>query len=179
MKRTLFAVILAGGSGTRFWPASRRLRPKQLLPLGPCAPDSLIGSTVARLSGLVDTKHILVATGAHLVDATRKELSQLPSSAFFAEPMARNTAPCIGWAASVIARTDPDAIVCVLPSDQHAVDADGFRAALAKAAEAADERRDHDDWDRSDPTRYGLRLHSAFSGKDTGSVRGRAFCGKT
>ncbi len=137
MKPTLFAVILAGGSGTRFWPASRRLRPKQLLPLGPCAPDSLIGSTVARLSGLVDTNRILVATGAHLVDATRKELSQLPASAFLAEPMARNTAPCIGWAASVIARTDPEAIVCVLPSDQHAVDAEGFRAALAKAAEAA------------------------------------------
>lgn len=137
MASEIFAVILAGGSGTRFWPASRRLRPKQLLPLGPSAPQSLIASTVARLEGLVPTSQILVATGLHLVEATRDELPQLGKEAFLAEPMAKNTAPCIGWAAKVVARTNPDAVVCVLPSDQHAVDAPGFRDVLAKAAEAA------------------------------------------
>lgn len=133
----IHAVILAGGSGTRFWPASRRLRPKQVLPLGPCAPQSLIASTVDRLRGLVEEDRILVATGAHLVEATQAELPELPASAFLAEPQARNTAPCIGWAASVVARKNPDAIVCVLPSDQHATDTEGFRRALTRAAEAA------------------------------------------
>ncbi len=135
--QNLFAVILAGGSGTRFWPASRRLRPKQLLPLGPSAPLSLIASTHARLAGLVKDENVFVATGAHLVEATRRELAALPASAFLAEPRARNTAPCIAWAARVIARRDPDAVVCVLPSDQHATDGEGFRRVLSQAAEAA------------------------------------------
>ncbi len=135
--RNLFAVILAGGSGTRFWPASRRLRPKQLLPLGPSAPHSLIASTHARLAGLLPDENVFIATGAHLVDATRKELPGLPETAFLAEPRARNTAPCIAWAARLIARRDPDAVVCVLPSDQHAADGEEFRRILVKAAEAA------------------------------------------
>ncbi len=135
--KNIFAVILAGGSGTRFWPASRRLRPKQLLPLGPSAPHSLISSTLDRLEGLISKDQVLVATGAHLVEATRQELASLPESSFLAEPQARNTAPCIAWAARVIARRDPDAIVCVLPSDQHASDPEEFRRVLARAADAA------------------------------------------
>lgn len=137
VKHNLFAVILAGGSGTRFWPASRRLRPKQLLPLGPSAPYSLIASTLERLSGLVPQDQVLVATGAHLVAATRAELPSLSEGAFLAEPSARNTAPCIAWAARVVARRDPDAIVCVLPSDQHATDPEDFRRVLSLAASAA------------------------------------------
>lgn len=136
-QKNLFAVILAGGSGTRFWPASRRLRPKQLLPLGPSAPLSLISSTMDRLSGLVPHNQVLVATGAHLVPATRAELSSLPEEAFLAEPRARNTAPCIAWAARVVARRDPNAIVCVLPSDQHASAPEEFRRVLSRAALAA------------------------------------------
>lgn len=135
--QNLFAVILAGGSGTRFWPASRRLRPKQLLPLGPSAPHSLIASTHARLAGLVPNENVLVATGVHLVEATRRELPGLLGSSFLAEPRARNTAPCIAWAARVIARQDPDAVVCVLPSDQHASNDEEFRRVLARAVDAA------------------------------------------
>lgn len=130
-------MILAGGSGTRFWPASRRHRPKQLLPLGPAAPHSLILSTVRRLGNLVKIEDVLIATGRHLLDATRVELPQLPESAFLAEPQARNTAPCIAWAAQVVALQDPDAIVCVLPSDQHAEDSDEFVRVLRRAGEAA------------------------------------------
>lgn len=136
-QQNLFAVILAGGSGTRFWPASRRLRPKQLLPLGPSAPHSLIASTLDRLTGLVPQDQVLVATGAHLVSATRAELPTLPEGAFLAEPRARNTAPCIAWAARVVARRDPNAVVCVLPSDQHASNPEEFRRVLARAAQAA------------------------------------------
>ncbi len=136
-EKNIFAVILAGGSGTRFWPASRRLRPKQLLPLGPSAPRSLIGATVERLAGLVDEQSILVATGKHLVEGTRAELPSLPHDAFLAEPCAKNTAPCIGWAAALVALKDPLAVVCVLPSDQHAQDAVEFRRIVALAAESA------------------------------------------
>jgi mannose-1-phosphate guanylyltransferase len=132
-----YAVVLAGGSGTRFWPASRRLRPKQLLPLGPSAPLSLLRSTLQRLEGLVPRENVLVATGAHLVEASRAELGELGEEAFLAEPVAKNTAPCIAWAAALIADQDPEAVAVVLPSDQHAVDAPRFRSTLAHAIEVA------------------------------------------
>lgn len=131
------AVILAGGSGTRFWPASRRLRPKQLLPLGPGSSESLIGATVRRLAPLVPPDRTWIATGAHLVESTRRELSWLPESAFLAEPRARNTAPCIAWATHRIARRDPEALVMVLPSDQHVGDEERFRTVLRRALNAA------------------------------------------
>ncbi len=133
----VYAVILAGGSGTRFWPASRRLRPKQLLPLGPSAPKSLIASTVERLAPVVPTERVFIATGEHLVEATSQELPNLSADALLAEPRARNTAPCIGWAASVIARRDPEAIVMVLPSDQHVGDQGAFVEVLQKAVASA------------------------------------------
>lgn len=133
----LYSVILAGGSGTRFWPASRRERPKQLLPLGPSAPRSLISSTVRRLSPLISEERILVATGAHLVDATRRELPELRAEAFLAEPQAKNTAPAIAWATLKIQRTDPEAVICVLPSDQHASQPEEFRRILEVAVGAA------------------------------------------
>lgn len=132
------AVILAGGSGTRFWPASRRLRPKQLLPLGPGSSESLIRATVRRLEQMVPPERTLIATGAHLVEATRRELPWLPESSFLAEPRARNTAPCIAWATQRIARRDPDALVMVLPSDQHAGDEARFREVLQRALAAAE-----------------------------------------
>ncbi len=137
-RRNVYAVILAGGSGTRFWPASRRLRPKQLLPLGPSAPASLIASTVRRLEALVPPKRVLIATGTHLTPATKSELSWLPDSSFLAEPAAKNTAPCIGWAAHVILRRDPEALVMVLPSDQHIENVPEFLRVAELALKAAE-----------------------------------------
>ena len=137
MVSSLFAVILAGGSGTRFWPASRRLWPKQLLPLSPGSTHSLLRDTVTRLAPLIPSERVLISTGSHLLDATQAELPELGTQAFLAEPQAKNTAPCIAWAAQVIAELDPDGIVCVLPSDQHAADAAGFRDTLERAALAA------------------------------------------
>ena len=135
----LWAVIMAGGSGTRFWPASRTARPKQLLPLAE-ANRSLLASTVARLHPLVPAERVVVVTAAKLAEATRRELPDVPAANVLAEPAPRNTAPCIGWASRVIGARDPDAVVAVLPSDHHVADAAGFRAAVDKAATAARQR---------------------------------------
>ncbi|HMR74728.1 MAG TPA: mannose-1-phosphate guanylyltransferase [Polyangiaceae bacterium] len=132
----VFAVILAGGSGTRFWPASRSLRPKQLLALGPSG-DSLIRETVRRVASLSPPDRVLIATGKRLLQGTREALPELPPSAFLGEPQAKNTAPCIGWASAVAFRRDPEAVVMVLPSDQHIGDEAAFLAAVRHAVASA------------------------------------------
>src|SRR4051812_29521653 len=113
---TIYAVIMAGGSGTRVWPASRGALPKQLFALRGDE-RSLIAATLARLGGLVPLDRTIVVTSAALADATRRELPGVPRDNVLAEPAPRNTAPCIGWATRVITKRDPEAIVAVLPSD--------------------------------------------------------------
>jgi mannose-1-phosphate guanylyltransferase len=135
--RPVYAIVLAGGSGTRFWPASRRSLPKQLLRLAPGSSQTLIESTVRRLEPLCPPERVLVATGAHLLDVTRRALAWLPEASFLGEPVARNTAPCIGWATAKILRRDPDALIMVLPSDHHIADETAFRAALERALASA------------------------------------------
>jgi mannose-1-phosphate guanylyltransferase len=135
----IHAVILAGGSGTRFWPASRRSRPKQLLPLAGRPGEPLIAATVRRLEPLIAPGDVWVATSAALRDATAAALPGVPASHLLAEPVARNTAAPIGWAAATIARADPEAIVVVLPADHYISDEAGFRAVLGQAVRAAEE----------------------------------------
>ena len=132
------AVILAGGSGTRFWPASRRLRPKQLLPLAGREGESLIAATVRRLDPIVPPERVWVATGPRIAEATATALPRVPRSQILVEPVARNTAAPIGWAAAMIARKDPDAIVAVLPADHFIGDEPKFRAVLGTALGAAE-----------------------------------------
>jgi mannose-1-phosphate guanylyltransferase len=129
----VYAVIMAGGAGTRFWPASRELRPKQLLPLAGRDDESLLAATVRRIAPLVPSARVYIATGAKLRDPILRELPELPPANVLAEPVARNTAPCIGWAAATIARIDPEAVVMVLPSDHFIIDEPEFRAVLQKA----------------------------------------------
>jgi len=131
------AVILAGGSGTRFWPASRRRRPKQLLPLAGRADEPLITATFRRIEPLVTGERVWISTGASLVEATSAALPAVPRSRMLAEPVARNTAPCIGWAAARIARVDPEAIVAVLPADHYIGDEPAFRRTLETAIKTA------------------------------------------
>jgi len=132
---TIYAVIMAGGSGTRFWPASRRLRPKQLLAL--TGNETLLSETVRRLDGVCPRENILIATGQHLAERTLASLDEFSEKQLLIEPVARNTAPCLAWAASTIARRDPDAVVVALPADQHITDEAGFREVLQHAVASA------------------------------------------
>jgi len=111
----LFAIIMAGGSGTRFWPKSRRDRPKQLLKLHGDA--TMLQQTVARIAPLVPPDRVLIVTGADQAEATRAQLPDLPAENVIAEPCPRDTAPCVGLAAQIVARRDPDATMIVMPAD--------------------------------------------------------------
>jgi mannose-1-phosphate guanylyltransferase len=137
MSRPVYAIVLAGGSGTRFWPASRSARPKQLLAIDPTSDLPLIASTVERIEGFCSPEHVLVATGEALLPATVSALPHLPPSSFLGEPVARNTAACIGWATFVIAQRAPDALVMVVPSDQAVSDRAGYAAAVERALRSA------------------------------------------
>jgi mannose-1-phosphate guanylyltransferase len=131
-----FGVIMAGGSGTRFWPLSRALRPKQLLPLG-AGDSSLLRETQRRIASLIPPERTLVVTSEALAAQTRAELPELPPENILAEPVGRNTAPCVGWAASVVARREPDAVLAVLPADHDIADQRGFLRVLELAIEQA------------------------------------------
>jgi mannose-1-phosphate guanylyltransferase len=130
------AVVLAGGSGTRFWPASRRAQPKQLLSLS-ADPRSLLAQTLARVESLCPIERSWVVTGTHLATAIRAELPRLSESALLLEPEAKNTALSVGWAAAAIQAKDPEALVMVLPSDQHVADAPAYLGTLQRALESA------------------------------------------
>jgi len=133
-----FGVIMAGGSGTRFWPLSRASRPKQLLPLSG-TDVSLLRETRRRIADLIPPERTLVVTSEALAEQTRHELPEVPPENVLAEPVGRNTAPCVGWAASVVARTAPDAVLAVLPADHHIGDERSFRSVLERAIAAARE----------------------------------------
>ncbi len=109
------AVVMAGGSGTRFWPKSRRNRPKQLLNLS--GEGTLLQQTVARIGDLAPPERVLIITGADQAEAVRMQLPDVPAKNVVAEPCPRDTAPCVGLAAAILVHTDPDAIMVVMPAD--------------------------------------------------------------
>jgi len=123
MRPVRHAVILAGGSGTRLWPASRRARPKQLLPIGPGG-ETLLAAAVRRGRAVAD--NVVIVTGASQADATREAV---PGVELIVEPTGRNTAPALGLAAATLLRRDAGAVLAMLPADQHVTD----EAGLAKA----------------------------------------------
>ncbi len=134
-----FVVIMAGGSGTRFWPASRRHHPKQFLALG--GARSLLRQTAERVVGsVVDWDHLVVVTGAAHAAHAQKELPELPTANLLVEPVGRNTAPCIGYASWLLAKRDPAARLAVLPADHFISDVSAFREHLEAALEAATSR---------------------------------------
>lgn len=111
----LHAVIMAGGSGTRFWPASRQAFPKQFLTL--TGERSLIQSTSDRCAGWIPPERQWVVTNAAQADETRRQLPGLPANHVLVEPCARNTAPCVALAAAHLIKEDPDALMLLLPAD--------------------------------------------------------------
>jgi len=133
----VYTVIMAGGSGTRFWPQSRKARPKQFLPLGPDGVTPLLTATAERLGDLCPIARTLVVTRADLADATREALPGLPVENILLEPAGRNTAPCVAWATATIQRRDPEAVVVVLAADAYIANPAAFVAALSTAVEAA------------------------------------------
>ncbi len=134
------ALILAGGSGTRFWPLSRKARPKQLLALE--GERSLLQETVDRLQPLVAPADVWVCTTRALAEAVREQLPEVPADQVLAEPEGRNTCPAIGWAVGLMidggldVGTEP---IAVLPADHRMADDQGFRTTLARAARAVAE----------------------------------------
>jgi len=130
-----YALILAGGSGTRFWPLSRNSKPKQLLDL--FGDGTLLAQTIQRLDGLVPPENILILTNDLQADAVRSIATTLPPENIIAEPAKRDTAPAVALGIGLIAARNPDATMMVLPSDQLTRDTtawqDVMRDALATA----------------------------------------------
>ena len=131
----LVCAVMAGGSGTRFWPLSRASRPKQLLKL--LDDTTLLRATHERITPVCPAERQLVITNRRLVDDVSKVIPELPAGHIIGEPTARNTAPCMALAAIAAEQIDPDAILVLLPADHHVAEPDAFRATLAVAAEQA------------------------------------------
>ncbi len=137
MANSLYALILAGGSGERFWPLSRRAKPKQLLRL--VSGQTLLEETISRLDGLVPPEKILVLTNTDQEQAVRALLPKFPAGNIVAEPAKRDTAAAVALGVGWVSARDPGATMMVLPADHVIRDAEGFRSTLAGAARAAEE----------------------------------------
>lgn len=132
----MYIVILAGGSGTRFWPLSRKAHPKQLMSV--LGGKSMLQRTVERVLPL-NPKRILIVTNELQAAETAAQLEYLGLEhlTIIAEPIGKNTAPAIGLAAAIVAQHDPDGIMAVLPADHYIADEDLFRETLRRAAGSA------------------------------------------
>lgn len=133
----LQALILAGGSGTRFWPLSRKSRPKQLLHLE--GDRTLLRATFERLQPLVPPASVWVCTTRALADQVARDLPEVPSSQILLEPEGRNTAPAIGWSVRSMPEEARRGAVAVLPADHRVGDPAAFRETLGRAARLVEE----------------------------------------
>ena len=124
-----WVVIMAGGVGERFWPLSRRRQPKQLQAI--VTRRTMIQEAVARLRPLVPLTRVVVVTNREQAPAVRRQLPGVKH--ILAEPVGRNTAPCIAWAAQYIERRDPQAVMAVVPSDSHIANVAGYRRVVRAA----------------------------------------------
>jgi mannose-1-phosphate guanylyltransferase len=131
----IFPVIMAGGSGTRFWPLSRKARPKQFLPL--TGAKTMIAETFDRMQGLAPLSDSFVVCGALHALPAMKLLKGLPKGNVLVEPEARNTAPAIALACAHVAHRNPEGVMVVMPSDQHVANPSAFRQALRAAIAVA------------------------------------------
>lgn len=135
--RHVHLVVMAGGSGTRFWPLSRRARPKQLIDL--TGAGSLLARTFARVWPLAPASRSWMVVGTHHAGACQADVPEVPARHVLVEPVAKNTAAAVGLAAVHVRHLEPDAVMLVLPADHHVKDEVAFLAALEKAVALADE----------------------------------------
>ena len=135
MQSDLYVLILAGGSGERFWPYSRRAKPKQLLQL--FSDRTMLEETIARLGDAVPPERIFVLTNREQESSVRGACSMLPRENIVAEPAKRDTAPAIALGVGLVHRRDPQAVMAVLPADHLIKDAAAFRRDLLAGAQAA------------------------------------------
>lgn len=135
----LYACLLAGGYGTRFWPLSRESHPKQLLRL--FSDKTLIEETYDRIHSLIPDRRVVIATSKNLTPKLQELLPSLPEENFISEPVPRNTSACIGFAALEIIRRDPDAVMVVLPSDHYIADSNEFLEIIEASVFFAQRRR--------------------------------------
>lgn len=135
MEKT-YAVIMAGGVGSRFWPASKAKTPKQLLDLTGSG-KTMIAATVERLAPYIPPERVIVVTGKVTQQAVQMALPEVPKENILAEPTGRNTAPCIGWAALHVKKRCADGVMAVMPSDHLVANKEAFIASFKKAVEAA------------------------------------------
>ena len=159
---SLIPVILAGGKGERFWPLSRKARPKQFLSLDGSG-DSLLQATAKRLLGVAGGwSDIWVITGAHLADQVREQLPELPVANLLVEPEGRDTAPAVAWGALEIAkRYGREAVLGFFPADHWIAEVETFNAVLNAAAELA----------RSQPAIVTLGITPAFPSTGYGYIQ--------
>ena len=134
----MYAVILAGGVGTRLWPRSRQSTPKQFADITGSG-RTMIQATVARLEGLVSAEDTFVITGMRYAGLCSMQLGDLPEANVLVEPTGRNTAPAIALACAHLQRRDPEEVVAILPADHLIQDSAGFQRALRQAERCARE----------------------------------------
>ena len=136
--KDLFVVIMAGGVGVRFWPHSRNARPKQFLDILGTG-KTLIRSTFERFAPICPVENIFVVTSQEYEALTKSELPELGAAQILTEPMRKNTAPCIAYAAWKIRALNPQAVMVVSPSDHLILNEQEFQSTISKAAEKADQ----------------------------------------
>jgi len=132
-----YAVIMAGGTGTRFWPKSTSKHPKQFLKL--FGKETMIQQTVNRLSPDINSENVLVVTNADYISFVENQLPSVPSHQIIGEPVARNTAPCVAAAAAILHKIDPESTMIVLPADHRIENRERFLKVLKGAADLASE----------------------------------------
>jgi mannose-1-phosphate guanylyltransferase len=133
----MYAVIMAGGRGTRFWPRSREKKPKHLLDI--VSKRTIIQETVDRIKSLIEPANILVVTGKKHARELIKQLPEIPAQNIIIEPVGKNTAACIGLAALHIQKKVPDAVMVVLPSDHAIGDYRKYLEVISAAAKVAEQ----------------------------------------
>jgi mannose-1-phosphate guanylyltransferase len=128
----LYAVIMAGGSGTRFWPRSRTDRPKQLLNI--TGDEILLKKTIELIKPIIPISRIKITTTLSQADAVQRTVPEISGESIIGEPLGKNTAPAIGTSTLFVERDDPDAIMIVLPSDHYIEDKEKFHQKIMAGA---------------------------------------------